>query len=257
MHDTATAQIDNPQPLPQELPTPSPASPVFNDSRTLDIIRDFLSSEKPQGTGPAEVAMTVALLASKAVDHPVNHSHQTLAAMLGCDEKTIRRSEETLKSKELGWISQTSRKGRSKLTTVNLDRLPTIDPTLSRTPTERAHRLVQKYAEGLRKYLPYKKLHKHWYKAQAWNAQKILNRCGDNMTLAILMLRHAFNTPEHRKAAGKDLYSLWGRWKQIEKSYAKELEEQLNGQAETSAQPTLDTIDHLITQTMEGEECRA
>jgi uncharacterized short protein YbdD (DUF466 family) len=113
-----------------------------------------------------------------------------------------------------------------------LDRLPTVDPTSEKKTTEQALRLAKEYigyVAHLQQHFPgrFKKKHKHWFKNQCdgYNSQKILDSCGGDLNLADQMLRHAFISPQHQKAAGKDLYSLWGRWKLIEKSYA-ELKEQ-------------------------------
>jgi hypothetical protein len=196
---------------------------LFTNKQTLQLIQDFLSAEKPEGIGPSEVGLTVCLMACRAMDHPVTHSHQALAQMLGCDARTIMRSEETLKRKE--YITQDSRKGCSKLTMLNLEKLPTAQPMPVR-PTPDAEKLVQRYVTALDKHFPQgrRKRRKTWLKSQAWNAQKILNRCGGDLELACRMIGHALGSPLHRETASKDLYKLWGRWKLVEKSFGEMLD---------------------------------
>lgn len=244
--DTLTPAL---QPAPP--PTASPQAPQahFTNKHTLQLIQGFLSAEKPKGIGPPEIAYVVYLMTCKAMDHPIDYSHVTLAEMLGCSIDTIERIEKTLKQK--GYISQDSRRGRSKLTTVNLDRLPMADATLPTKPTEQAKELFQAYLTACYKYFPAqtkKKLRKSWGTSQPWNAQKILNRCGGDSELTRRMLRHAFNNPQHKRAmASKDLYKVWGRWKLIEKSYALELEHEPQAQLHAEIQAHTDaTIDRLL-----------
>ncbi len=198
--------VDAPAPAdpltPASPPTASPEAPQahFTDKHTLQLIQGFLSADKPEGIEPSEIAYMVCLMACKAMDHPVTHSHQTLSNMLGCGVSTIQRTEKKLKQK--GYISQDSRRGRSKFTTANLDRIPMADPTLPTKPTEEAKKLFQAYIAAWYKHFPgqKRKLRKSWGTSQPWNAQKILNRCGGNLELACRMLRHAFDSPQHKKA---------------------------------------------------------
>jgi hypothetical protein len=215
----ASADATTPTPAPSNIPVPSLSpsqSPFFTDSQTLILLKDFLSAEKPQGAGPNEVAMAMVLLAHRAMDHQVFHSHQAFANQLGCDEKTIRRTEAQLK--KLGWISQSARKGRSKLTTLNLDALPTATPSLLKSPSQEALDLTGRYVEILEKSFN-KKPHKRQINTQAWSAQRILIDCGGDTVMARTMLSHAFNNPKFKKAALKNLQTVWMRWKSIKQSY--------------------------------------
>jgi hypothetical protein len=192
----------------------------FTDSRIPKEQRNFLQADKPKDIGPVEVALVTLLFAFKAIDHPVSFSHQTLALMLGCHVHTAKRAEQKLR--DIGWISVTSRRGLSKLTSLNLDKLPTTNRKAVRTPSEDAITMRKAYLNKLF-YLKIK-LHKKQIQTLDWNSEKILQRCNGDMNLMVDMLRHAFDTAEHAKAARSGLYQLWKRWKAIERTY-KQLQE--------------------------------
>ncbi len=211
--------VERPNSIATQTLTPAPGE--FSDSRILKIIRDFTQAAKPDGIGPSEISFITSLLAFKAIDHPVTFSHGTLATMIGCcDEKTIRRVEKTLKAN--GWISTTSRRGLSKLTSVNLDRLPMANRTLPAKPSEAAIELRKRYLQALFR-LRIKFPHKKQLSTQDWSAQKIINRCDGNAEVAFQMIEHAIGHAKHTKAARRGLYALSQRWKAIEKTFTSQV----------------------------------
>jgi hypothetical protein len=247
----ATTETVAPSPLPTD-----GAQPLqFTDKRTLQLIRDFLSAEK-KDLGPSEVAFLVALLAFKAIDHPVTHSQQTFAQMIGCDVRTIQRIEDKLAARE--FIFQNARRGCSKHTMVNLEKLPTVEDAPTQ-PTEAAKELAGAYANAVDRLFPsmQKKRRKTWAKSNIWNAQKILNRCGDDLGLAGDMVLHALRSPQHKPAASMSLYKLFGRWASVEKSYkasiaAKKQAAQEEQAREQAAQPAMQVAADV--QFTEGDE---
>jgi Crp-like helix-turn-helix domain len=224
---------------------------AFKDGNTFKLIQGFLFAPKPKGLGLPEVALTLAYLAIKAMDHDVTYSHQKLAEMLGCDPSTIKRIEKSLKKQ--GILSQISRKGRTKQTLLNLDSLPMVDGSLPKMPTPEAEELKKWYIGYMQVhhyYLINKKKTKQWYKTLAWGAQNIINKCGGDAAMARTKIEYAFTHPDHRKYAVWSLYKLDGRWKHVEKSYAeKDLPKVTEQPKETPIIPAI--ADSMFTESEE------
>jgi len=196
--------------------TPTP-KPEFTDSATFRYIQEFLRAPKPKGMGPFENMYIVALLAAKAIDHEIEHSHATIASWLGCDEKTVERVERRLQSR--GIVSATSRTGHTKRTAVNLSKLPMADPALPRKPSAEASELTRWYISkrvraGLRS--PYKKQLENI----DWNAEKILRLCDGDGESARRVIDFAWDHPQFKKAARIGLLVLYKRWRRIENAFA-------------------------------------
>jgi hypothetical protein len=198
----------------------TPPSPL-GDAATSQIIRNFFLADKPDAATPVCVAIVVLLLNFKAVDHAAVFSQQRLAGMLGCDLKTIQRALKLLS--KLGWVSQPQRKGRTKALTVCIDALPLQNAPRLR-PTQEAKELTVRYQDALRRILNRKRFHKNWFKSQFWSAQRILDRCGGDVELARHKIGHALAHPRHARKARKDLYTLFGRWNLVEKTFAESAE---------------------------------
>jgi hypothetical protein len=193
-----------------------PLSAEFTDSMMFRLLRDFNDGSKPMWAGAVEIGIVNLLLLRKAVDHPVKFSLSTLARSLGVSEASIRRAAKLLAAR--GWITTGSRKGLSKLWSVNIDRLPLADRSLPTKPKEIAVQLRKRYLNALVK-LKVKLPHKKQRGTQDWTAQKIINRCEDNIELAAKIIGFALGKEPWSKYARKDLQTLYSRWEGIEDAY--------------------------------------
>jgi hypothetical protein len=207
---------------------------VFSDARIPSYIRDFLAADKPEDTSTLEIAYVILLLSHKACDHEVTFSHTELARRLGCkDGRTIRDAEDNLIKR--GWITVTARVGLSKLTSVNLDKLPMTTAALPRKPSEAALRITNNYIGVLidlrqKRRDPLPKIpHKKQWATMAWTAQKIINRSDGDPKLAAKKITFAVYDPTLKKYARQGLYRLWRRWAHVEKAFAEKQEREKGG----------------------------
>jgi hypothetical protein len=75
---------------------PGPPGTVLNDSATVNLLRDFLHTEKPPGTTPVDILHVIHLALRKAMDHNIFDSQLTLAHNFCVDIKTIVRSSKAV-----------------------------------------------------------------------------------------------------------------------------------------------------------------
>lgn len=215
--------------------TSTPAfKPEFTDSRVFRYIKEFLRAPKPKGMGPFENMYIVALLTAKAIDHEIEHSHETIAAWMGCDEKTVERVERRLQNR--GIVSATSRTGYSKLTALNLSKLPMADPALPRKPSAEASELTRWYItkrmrQGLRS--PYKKQ----FENMDWNAEKLLRLCDGDGDLVRRVIDFAWDHTQFKKAARTGLLVLRKRWRKIENAFTAATLAAMTPKPDSSAVP--------------------
>jgi hypothetical protein len=188
---------------------------LIDDKTTVATLRNLLKSTKPPGIGPVDILHIVRLILSKAEDHPVFDSQQTLAEAFGVDTKTIVRSQKRLV--KVGWLSRPARKGRTNALSLNFEQIPAEEPLrLKITPT--AKKVAGIYYNALKKR-GRKKFHKHWVEQQTPSAQRILDRCGGDLAVVSAILDHALTWPTHKAKSAKGLYVVVGRWEKIMKTY--------------------------------------
>lgn len=204
--------------------SPTPAIPESSDSEALRHIRDFLRAPKPDGITGNEIAYIAQLLTLKAYDHAVTISHATVQQALNAkDERTVRTVERKLVQR--GWIATVSRRGKSKETTVNLQRLPLLAPAPK--PGAEAHTFLDNYEKwhaqrsfDLEKNgnKPLPRLHKKQRLAALVNAQKILSLEGGDRVLATQKLNLALKTqPQLCKSLTRGMYHVYRKWAAIRK----------------------------------------
>jgi hypothetical protein len=230
LEDNSTEAIIEPAEAPNapaQQTTLTPTIGDFADARIPAYIRDFLRADKPEDTSTLEIAYIALLLSHKACDHEITFSHATLARSLGCkDERTIKDAEYSLIKRQ--WITVTARVGLSKLTSVNLDKLPMTTATLLRKPSDAAVRLTDNYIGLLielrqKRRDPLPKIpHKKQWATMAWTAQRIINRSDGDAKLAAKKLTFAIYDVALKKYARQGLYKLWKRWALVENLFAEQ-----------------------------------
>ena len=201
---------------------------VISDTLTLEALRNFLSSPKPPSIGPVDVLHVVLLMLRKAQDHPIYDSQQTLARMFGCEVKTVARSQQLLASPRIDWLSRPQRPGRTRALMLCWQNLPGKDP-LHLHISQDAGTLAFQYQGALRR-LGRKRFQKQWLAQQLPSAQRIINECDGDLVLAASMIGHALNHPRHSAKARQSLYNLYGRWKQVERTYSLQLQRNLTAE---------------------------
>jgi hypothetical protein len=219
-------------------PTEAPNAPIpttltptiadFSDARIPTYIRDFLGADKPEGTSTLDIAYIVLLLSHKACDHEVTFSHTELARRLSCkDERTIKDAEKRLIDRQWITVTAAGRRGLSKLTAVNLDKLPRTTATLPRKPSDEAARLTKSYLNVLydlrqRKREPIPRIpHKKQMATMAWSAQKMIARSHGDVKLAGKKITFAVYDPILSKHSRQGLYRLWKHWARVEAAFAE------------------------------------
>jgi hypothetical protein len=190
---------------------------VNDDRTTLNVIRNFLGSDKPARITPLDISIMVSLMVSKAEDHDVTHSQLTLAKMFNSDIRTVARSQARLAGPGVHWISRCRRRGKTSLTTINFQNVP-AEEILRLRITDDAKALAVRYQIGLIKF-GRRKFPKHWLAQQTLSAQRIIDSCGGDVERAAVLIAFAMNSREHCKRAKQSLYHLYGRWPKILKTW--------------------------------------
>jgi len=197
---------------------------LISDTVTVKTLRDFLAAPKPTGMTPVDILHVIQLTIRKAEDHEIFDAQKTLADAFCCDVKTIVRSQQRLA--KLKWISRPQRKGRTNALSLNIANIPT-ERLLRTLITPTANELAMHYQRGLQRR-GRKKFPNAWFSQQTLSAQRILDRCGGDIRLAAIMIKHALDSPIHQRKAKKSLYELLGRWRKVEQTYGAENPAQLN-----------------------------
>lgn len=198
---------------------------MLSDSHTVNAIRKFLASEKPTHLQPVDLLFIIHLMVQKAEDHPIFDSHQTLAKRFNVAPKTVKKAQDRLKADEVGWISCPQRRGMTNALSLNYERIPG-DDILPTKVTNEAKTLAHRYKTALIKWRVRRKFPKAWLGQQFLSAQRILDAVSGDMEIATALVSHALNHPNHRKAAAKSLYNLFGRWDKILTTYSDVLQAQ-------------------------------
>jgi hypothetical protein len=187
-----------------------------NDSITVKTIRDFIDNRsKPAKLKPIDLLYLTHLMVRKAEDHGITDSNLTLSQKLNCDLKTIVRSRERLV--KAGYITAERRKGRSSAVSINTANVP-AEATLRSKLTPAAKSIAAKYQTLLRR-LGKKKFPKYFFDNQVPSAQRILDSCGGNETLAASIIEFAVKSSVHRRFARKSLYELFRRWQKVKSAF--------------------------------------
>jgi hypothetical protein len=210
-HATIESAIETPNPIVNDNP-----KTLFSDSETVTLLRDFLASDKPEGTTPVDILQIVYLALRKAGDHSIFDAQQTIAKRLCVDVKTIARSQVRLAGPKMDWIARPRRRGRTSALSLKPENIPRNETKpLAITPD--ARELTTRYKRALvdkfRRKLPMK----NWYSQQLPSAQNILNACNGDLTRARYIVGFALSHPTFKARAKKSLYHLFGIWKKVVK----------------------------------------
>jgi hypothetical protein len=208
--------------IPPEIEPPSAGS--LTDHQIIALTLAFLAAQKPTDITPVDVLVVVYLIQRRAFDHPISDSQYTISQRLGCDLRTIGRSLERLASPQVNWIARSKRQGRSDGLALIHANLPLAESERLRV-TQDAKMLAGRYQMALQK-AGRKRFPKGWLGQQCVSAQRILNYCAGDLTIARRMVGYAISTPMYKVAARQSLYHLLRRWKSIEASYATYLVKQ-------------------------------
>lgn len=169
------------------------SKPASIAARLMDL---YFTENKPAGLKPVDLTLLSYLILRQTEDHYIYDSQETLAARLGCERKTVKRSIENLE--KLGWITvkrkwdwneKTHRKTRAIYAPLGLclnpEKLPKRSKTDKRSaPSEDAIDLAAQHSDiNLRYRLsPYnqgnRKQPKRWKAHQAYAAQKLIDAVG-------------------------------------------------------------------------------
>lgn len=175
-------------------------------------------------------------MSRKAEDHEIFDSQQTIARAFGCDPQSIVRSQKRLQ--ELGWLSRPQRRGRTNALSLNYENIPS-EKAVQILVTQDARTLSLNYMTELENKGLKRKTSKHWFARQHFSAQKILNRCGENLELATKIVKFAIGHPRLVGKAKKSLYELNGAWSRVRSAYDTAHPE--------TAEPTQQTAQPILT----------
>jgi hypothetical protein len=193
-----------------------PSQSLNTDNLTVKTLRDFLSDEsKPTELQPVDLLYLAYLMLRKAEDHGITDSKLTLSQRFNCSPRTIVSSRKRLA--KIGYISVERRKGRTSAISINTANVP-AEAALRSKLTPEAKSIALHYQNLLRR-LGKKKFPKHFLNNQVPSAQRILDNCEGNETLATSVIDYAVRSPVCKNFARKSLYELFSRWEKVKSSF--------------------------------------
>lgn len=201
---------------------------LVGDTASLQSIRDLFASEKPPSINSVDIAQIVYLITHKAEEKEIFDSQQTVARALGCDVKTVVRSQKRLQ--KLGWIARPQRKGRTCALSLQFQNIP-FEQTVRTIITQDAKTLSLRYMTALKGKGLRRKFPNAWLGRQYLSAQKILDRCTGSLELAEQIVTFAVMNPRLQNKARKSLYELHGQWPKVRATFDA-------AHPETANQPT-------------------
>lgn len=171
------------------------------------IIRGLLNYEaRPDGIGPTEITVVIALVVKGALEKPVLASNVTLGMAIGAADSTVKRAMERLGGEGVRWIEKQSGRGRSNSNryTVLLDRLPVAEEVKRTVINDRMRTLAVNYAKFIKPYgkkgRP-RRFTKANYQRMAFCLQQFLARCDGDEVLLVRIVNFAVTDPRYRSKA--------------------------------------------------------
>lgn len=185
---------------------------------TTEVFRKlFFSEDKPKALKPIDLSILAYLILRRSEDHEIFDSFLTIAERVCSDRQTVARSLQRLE--KLKWITVGGRgRGRTKGISINVQELPAAQPLRAKI-TQAAKVLAFRYEKGLQKHFSRHKFPKNWFIRQVPSAQRILTKCGGDLTLAAKMVSHAMSTAPYKGRAARSLYHLLTAWPGVAHSY--------------------------------------
>jgi hypothetical protein len=189
------------------------SAPLQKNQVTLDMLQQlFFSESKPKNLRPVDVSIMAYLTLRRCADHHIVDSYLTIADRVCSDRQTVARSLDRLD--KLGWITVAGRgRGLTRTINVNADAFPAAQPIRDQISPD-ARQLANLYFLYLQK-IGRSRFPKNWVKRQIPSAQRVLTKCGGDLSLARTMVGFALSDQRFKARAKMSLYNVLTIWAKL------------------------------------------